>query len=615
MPQDEVLILIKAEDQASQVLRNVQNNARTTAQGIEQSSQAAKRSFESIREPLNKVSNALLGVGAAGMGLAGVATAVGMEFNKNLYATAAVAGAFGDQLKELEGIAKQVGQTTIVSASDAAEAMYYLASAGFNTQQIMDSLNGVVNLSAATFTDVATASALVVNTLAQFQLGADQAARVADVLTKATTLSQATIEKLSYSLSYAGPVAQAFGISLEETVAVLSAFYDAGLRGEQAGTAFRNILLSLVDPGKEAATVIQSLGMTVEDINPLKHSLTEIAQKFKEAGITADQLAAVVGREAVAAFQTLIESGTKINRLTQELENAAGTAQKLGKEIEESAYGKMQKLKNQLELLAINVLPAVVDAFQTLLQPVMTVVNWFNSLDETSKKVIATVLTWGSAGALFIGTAGKMVVLINDLIKAFKALMAIDYAKFFSGLIAKMQAAGTAALTLTGILKGLATAGVGALVAFNVYEGIKLGGALVELSKVKRETAQTEEEGKRIEAFNELVRALAEIARTNRRFAPAVEELSKKIGGAIELGGARTAYEAGLYLLATEQTGALGELLKQYPEVRRRAESYVREYRIRVTLDAGEFQREWQQLRTKIEREILNEVYEGSGIR
>lgn len=613
-------IVIQGSDQASAAFRSVAREAQETGKVVEEVGEKTRRAFDSreIMASINKVSNALLGIGAAGMGVAAVVGKIGLELNKSIYATGAVAGATGEQLKELERVAREVGKTTMVSAKDAADAMYFLASAGFETQQVMEALSGVTRLAEATFSDVALSSQLVVNTLSQFGLAAGEATRVADVMVKTTTISQATIQKLADSLKYAGPVASAFGLSLEEVNAALAVFYNAGLSGQQAGTSLRNILLSLADPSKEAAETIKALGLSLEQVDPSKHNLAEIAEAFSRAGVTANQLSAIVGKEATAAMLALINNAGSLKELTAELNNAAGAAENLAEQMRKSEYGQYQMAVNQLKELAYAAFPAVAQAIQTLAKPLLDLVNWFNSLPEGVQQTITKFLVWGSVIALVAGGVGKLITVFHTLSEALKTLMSIDFAKHIATWTAKAiefikvdmvgtltQWAGAFKTFAATAGASIATvAGVVAVLIYDIYKAIELIKILSELGKIKKET-------KEIERTTRVSEVSAELARAVGMASPeALEQLKRAAREFVDRGVVRTIQEGLVLAASSVKTGPAAEVLRKMPELMEKVQRVTVDVKVKV--DTADFDKSWTKLGQNLKDTILRAVWEGT---
>lgn len=165
----------------------------------------------------------------AGVGIA--ATKVGSDFEAAMSRVGAISGATGKEFKMLEKTAMELGKTTVFSASEAAEGMQYLAMAGYDANEIVAAMPGVLNAAAAGQVELGTAADITSNVLSGFGLQASETSRVADVLTKAFTSSNTSMESLGETMKYAAPIARAAGFSLEETAAAAGVLGDAGIQG------------------------------------------------------------------------------------------------------------------------------------------------------------------------------------------------------------------------------------------------------------------------------------------------------------------------------------------------------------------------------------------------
>ena len=153
--------------------------------------------------------------GAAIVAAFGMAIKTASQFEQSMANTASVAGATSEELKKLSDYAREMGEQSVFSASQAADAMYFLASAGMNVDQVMSALKGTLALAAATQSDLAFTAAAVAATLSQFGLEASEADRVANVFAATISMSQATMDKLATSMSYVGPMAKAWECPLK----------------------------------------------------------------------------------------------------------------------------------------------------------------------------------------------------------------------------------------------------------------------------------------------------------------------------------------------------------------------------------------------------------------
>lgn len=593
-----VQILIKAKDEASKVVSQTFNNINASAKQLENAGSKINKSIDpqKVSSTINSVSNQMLALGGSMLGVVGIASHFGLELNKSIASAGSVAGLTVDKFKEFEKVAREMSLTTTISAKEVADGMYYIASAGYKGQEVIEAVRGTVALANGTLSDMATTSQLVVSTLSSFGLSASESAKVADAFAYAITNSQASVRKLADSMKYVGPVAKSVGLSVEEVTSALMLFYNAGLTGEQAGTSLRNILLSLVDPSSEAQKALEQLGISLEDIDPRKHGLDEIAKTFAEAGVSVDQLATLVGKEGVSALSVLIEKGEQLKVLENNLKNSSGAAEELNEKVKQTPYGQYQLMINQLKNLAYEVFPSVVEAAKSFLEPVIGMVKWFTSLDDGIKKVIAQMTVYGGVLLTTAGLFGKLTSGIINTITNLKTL---------TGLFPALS--NTAVASLNGITATIGkVAGVVGLLIYDITTAIKLGSALGDLFKIKQETKAIEQFADVSELSNKLIKEVSLIDKT------AISELTKQAKQLVEQGIVDTMQEAELVVLSLANTGRLGEVLKEFPNIRSVANKALVTYNVRI--DFGNFDLEWKKAGENIKNEIRNAMYRGVGL-
>ncbi len=238
------------------------------------------------------------------------ATSVAAGFEQSMANVASVTGGGAAALETLSNAARDAGATSVFSASQAGDAMYYLASAGMNTQQITQSLGSTLSLAAAGGMGLADATEIVTSTLSQFGMGADEAGRASNVMAAAAAASNTTIGQLGAGMGYVGPVAASLGMSLESTTAAMGLLANAGIKGERGGTALRSALSSLVAPSDKAAAALEGMGLSVEDVDPATHSLVEIIAALESGSMTAADAVAIFGLEAGPSMLALVSQGS-----------------------------------------------------------------------------------------------------------------------------------------------------------------------------------------------------------------------------------------------------------------------------------------------------------------
>lgn len=317
------------------------------------------------------------------LGSFGACVGVAAGFEDQMAKVGAVSRASSEEMAALEATARELGATTQFTAVQVGEAEQYLAMAGFSAKENIAALPGVLNLAAATATDLGRAADISSDILGAFGMKAEQMTRVADVLALTCATANTNMELLGDTMKYVAPVARMAGLSLEETAAMAGLLGNVGIKGSQAGTTLKAMLNKLAAPTKEAQALFQKLGVTVKDSagnlrSPVK-VLGEMAASLKNMG-TAEQIAAmkmIVGEEAIAGFSELIEKEGigAIAEYARQLEAGGGSAAEMAVRMNDTLAGSMRSMGSAWESLQISIgklfLPvarAVVDALTGLLR-------------------------------------------------------------------------------------------------------------------------------------------------------------------------------------------------------------------------------------------------------
>lgn len=334
-------------------LKTVQATARDTG-----------RVFKSLGRAVGAMGQALGGIGLAATPLTaalGGGVALAANFEQQMSAVGAITQANAEDMTRLELKAKQMGATTVFSATQSAQAMEFLGRAGFGTQEIIDGLGGVMNAAAADGMDLASAANIVSNVIKGMGLTAKDTTRVADVLALTSAKTNTDISLLGSGFTFAAAQAKTMGIELETTSAALGVISDAGIKGTLAGTSFTNMLVKLSKPSSKATALMQKLGVQLAKNQDGSLNLIETTRRFNEAlktipdrterAAAASEIFGIRGQKAFnamgAAMDNIIpETGkSKLETLTEQLLNASGAA-------EEMARKRLDNLKGQITLLS-----------------------------------------------------------------------------------------------------------------------------------------------------------------------------------------------------------------------------------------------------------------------
>ena len=356
-------------------------------------------------------------------------------------------------MQQLTATARELGEKTMFSATQAGEAMTYLGMAGWNSQQIMAGMPGLLNLAAASNTDLARTADIVSDDLTAFGLSAEHAGHMADVFAKTTTKTNTTVEMMGETMKYAAPVAHAFGASLEETAALTGLMANSGIKASAAGTALRSGFLRLAGTSskstkaieemglslseataqqEEAKAALDSLGIAMNDTNgPRKMGaiVRDLADKTKD--MSKEQklstLATIFGTNAASAWVAVIDQGPDaLDNLTKELENSDGAAATMAETMQNNARGAMTRLQSATESVAISIgstmLPTLADLGDSLANEAAYVSKVASEHPELTEAIIKTSVA--VAGMVIAYKAVKAVYLsVTAAHAAYKLMM------------------------------------------------------------------------------------------------------------------------------------------------------------------------------------------------
>ena len=357
-------------------------NEKQTDDIAKQNESAASKSSKSWLKSFTSIK--LVGVGAFIAITKAIKDAVkiGAQFGQSIANVGSVTNGTADDLERLKEKAKEAGETTRFTASQAADALYSLASAGLDATQSIEALDGVLQFAGATGSDLATSSALVVSTLKQYGLQASEAGRISNVLAAGIGNSLGTMDKFRLALEQAGPVAGGLNIQIEETVGALEALFDAGYKGEKAGTALRNIYSYLADSTSEVSKKLVAMGADISKLNPEVNSLADITDYLNELGLDTGDIFAAFGNEVGGQMVSLLKTGgDAIREYTKEVTGTNAAAEMYAKQ-NDTLAGSFDKMKSALQGVAISITEILTPGLRGLMDWVAKVANKINGSNK-----------------------------------------------------------------------------------------------------------------------------------------------------------------------------------------------------------------------------------------
>jgi len=330
--------------------------------GVEQ----AKRDLGGVEQSFGRLKNVALGVavGASAAITAFLADSIRsyQSFEQTMANVAAVSGAAGKELALLEKTAKDLGATTKFTAQEAGEGMAFLAMAGFQVNDIIGAMPGVLQLAAAANLDLGRAADITSNILTGYNKTVDEVGHVNDVLVKAFTSANVNLVQLGEAMKYAGPVASGMGIDFEEAAAAIALMGNAGIQGSMAGTSLRNALTRLAKPTSEVTETLSRLNVTTTDSNGRLLSLTEIVQQLERSGASTTDMMAIFGQRAGPAMAALVDQGSSaLADFTAMLEDSGGTADRVATTQLDTLEGRVTLMSSAWDGLKIATGDALVE--------------------------------------------------------------------------------------------------------------------------------------------------------------------------------------------------------------------------------------------------------------
>ena len=310
------------------------------------------------------------GAAAVGaLGTAGVAAIkVGSDFEAAMSEVQAISGATGSDLEKLSDATKEMGATTKFSASESAEALKYMAMAGWDTEEMLNGLPGVINLAAASGEALGTVSDIVTDAMTAFGLSTEETNRFVDVLAQTANKSNTNVAMLGESFQYVAPVAGALGFSIEDTAVALGLMANSGIKASQAGTSLRTLFTNLTNPVGQSAKAIEALGISIQNSDGSMKSFSEIMGDLRgEFGKMAEaekaQYAAMLaGQEGMSGLLAIVNaSDSDFQDLAASIAQSNGAAEEMAQTMQNNLQGSITSFRSAAEGLGIAIYEGIKD--------------------------------------------------------------------------------------------------------------------------------------------------------------------------------------------------------------------------------------------------------------
>lgn len=386
------------------------------------------------------------------------------DFEYGMSQVKAITGATGDDFERLKSTALDLGASTAFSASEVADAMTEMAKAGWDTNQIISGMGGVLNAAAASGEELASVSTIVADAITGFGMAASDSTKVADLLTQAANSGTIGISDLGESFKYIAPVAGAMGYNIEDVTTALAAMSKAGIKGSQAGTALRTMLTNMANPTDNMAAAMDLLGVSLYDTEGNMYSLNELLSQMRtgfnelalsneefaegmadlnnqlktgninqsqynslaydlmnrtmsaEEALWAQNAAMLAGKEGMSGLLSVMTmTEEEYQNLSNEMYNSAGIAEETAAVMQDNLQSKIEQLGGALETLGITFGTLIIPYVQSFVVGLTSIIEKISNLDPGIQSLIVTL-------AAIVAALGPLLLIVGNLIKAFLSI-------------------------------------------------------------------------------------------------------------------------------------------------------------------------------------------------
>lgn len=486
--------------EAKEELKDFGKVGNQVAKAIGEEIKGAGDKISATGEKISGAGQKLMPLTGAVVGLGAAAVKTTADFDESMSKVSAISGATGDEYDKLREKAREMGASTKFSASEAADAMTYMAMAGWKTEDMISGIDGIMSLAAASGTDLATTSDIVTDAMTAFGMSADgtskvikdglevevsNTARFADVLAAASNNANTNVEMMGESFKYVAPAAGALGYSVEDVATALGLMANSGIKASNAGTALRTLFTNMANPSDTMANAMENLGVSLEDDEGNMKSLAQVMQDLRdgfgslkipqeefneslamldsqledgtlsekeydaelealteraygaEGAMKAQNAAMLAGKTGMSGLLAIVNATEEdFNSLSEAIYNSNGTAENMADIMQDNLNGQLTVLKSQLQELAIQFGDILVPIIRSVVEVIQNVVDKLNQMSPETKKTILTIAGVVAAIGPLLLIIGKVVTVIGTVTKVIGLLTANPIILLIGAIIA-----------------------------------------------------------------------------------------------------------------------------------------------------------------------------------
>jgi TP901 family phage tail tape measure protein len=388
---EELRIIIKAE--VNKAVSGMKK-ATGTMSAMQKQANENRKTFAKLKQSWTGTAGAVIAFGFAVKGVVGVVK----DFEQGIANVKAISTA---TTEELSNMAREAGKGTVFSAREAADALYFLASAGIASANSMkDVLMPALNLAAAGNIGIAEATDLVIGQLKVFNMETAEAGNVTDILAKTVSSANTDMQQLGTALSFSASTAKLAGVSFKDLNVLLGVMANQGVKSSRAGTQLRQALVRLIKPTSGAQKILNKYGLTTAKISKLMPTPIELFKEMNEAGMSQAEMLEILGVRQGDVIKLIKEGGPEMEKMARALNKVQGEAKRVADIRMDTLEGSLKLLKSAWDEMLISMMtgsPSVMDGFKGIVQLITKAVSAFNSLPGPIKSVVGIITTLTAA--------------------------------------------------------------------------------------------------------------------------------------------------------------------------------------------------------------------------
>lgn len=491
-----IRLLIQAVDKASKTVAQLQERlnevAKETVKLSEQSKKSSEVSTTGMKEfkdetvkadsKLDSLVSKMSGFGSLGLKLSGlaaamaapfiIATTAAAGFERSMSKVRAVTSGAEENFEDLKQKAAELGRTTEFTAKQAAEGMVFLGQAGLDAKEVIEGITPSLTLAVAAGVELAQAADMVTNIVSAMRLPVSDLSEAVDVLANTTANANTNMVQLADAMVYAGPLAAASKVPLEEVAAIIGVLGNNGIQASMAGTAMRGMLRSLTSPTEAAQKVLDDLGVTIKISGDGTLDLVDALHQLGEAQLTAAQANKLFGRFAAAGALAVTANTEELDKLIDSNYAAQGAAEKMAETMKTNLKGAFIELFSAVDGFRRLIGDPLIKPMTALVHAGTEIVNWVNNMLDKFPVLTSLIVRLSGVVIILTGAMGALALAIAS-VSASLALLSVKVGEtltvsgILGGALGKLRTGflvlGTSLTSLSGILNlvniGLAAVG------------------------------------------------------------------------------------------------------------------------------------------------------------